>query len=248
MSRRNAAKVVAVDRCDFSNNINQINNKLSANILYYPNIKQTELVEFLRNKGFDGFDVVINSGLLYHVYGPLNSLAYTRSLVRTGGIVVVETAVAVQNTFSMHFNAAGKYYDDPTTFWFISIPCLDYMLRMLRLKPLECEFLATTEEGKLIDGIPVTRLAVACRAVDEILNDPDDKWMQQLYISTDYLDYTDWNALSKMQREPVGYMFSGKRVKTRQSSDVCNLWEQYANSEPLKPVLDQIRLSLGSTK
>jgi tRNA (mo5U34)-methyltransferase len=116
MSRRGAAQVVAVDRNDFSQNIDQLRTKLSANIDYIPNLKQTDLVDRLRAAGHGTFDVVVSSGLLYHVYGPLNSLAYTRSLVRTGGILVVETAVAVTDAPVMYLNQNGRPYDEPTTF------------------------------------------------------------------------------------------------------------------------------------
>ena len=148
----------------------------------------------------------------------------------------------------MYFNESGKLYNEPTTFWFVSISCLEYMLRMLRLKPLECEFLAPNGlHALLVNGFRTTRMAVACRAVDEVVNDPSDQWMPKVYYAKDYLDYTDWSVLSETGGMPVGYALSWKPRKTRPETDACSLWAQFKRSKPLKPSLDQIRLPLGAT-
>ena len=79
----------------------------------------------------DGFDIVQHLGLLYHLRDPLFSLAQTRAVLRDGGVLVLETAVhAKDENCTMHFNAGGKaIYDDFTTWWAPTLPCLREMLR-----------------------------------------------------------------------------------------------------------------------
>ena len=40
----------------------------------------------------------------------------------------------------MEFNNAGRIQEEANTFWYVSVPLLDYMLRYLALAPIDCSF------------------------------------------------------------------------------------------------------------
>jgi tRNA (mo5U34)-methyltransferase len=79
-----------------------------------------------------GFDIVQHLGLLYHVRDPLLSLAQARSVIRDGGTLLLETALSRDEncTCTMRFNSGpGAFYNDFTTWWAPTLPCLREMLR-----------------------------------------------------------------------------------------------------------------------
>jgi len=184
MNRRGAGKVAAFDRNDFSPLVNKVKDALGIKFDYFPLLKAWEIPHAASKGGFDGFDVIVNSGLLYHVLGPINTLAPSRSLLKTGGIMIVETVIdTTADDYSMSFNHAGKVSpQDPTFFWSLSVKMYEYMLRMLRLMPLDVCYIGS-------------RMAIACRAVDYVPANPDDSWLPRTYAARDILDLVDWSIL-----------------------------------------------------
>ena len=92
------------------------------------------------------FDIVQHLGLLYHVRDPLLTLSQSRSVLRTGGYLLIETAAVVDEKASfMVFNGVppekpdpvGRIYNDRTTWWAPTIPCLREMLRATLFEPIE---------------------------------------------------------------------------------------------------------------
>jgi 2-polyprenyl-3-methyl-5-hydroxy-6-metoxy-1,4-benzoquinol methylase len=69
----------------------------------------------LADRGHPPFDVVIFSGVLYHVYDPLAALAVVRGLARHGGIVLIETAATFDAASSLHLNVGGRF--NPLSIW-----------------------------------------------------------------------------------------------------------------------------------
>jgi len=110
----------------------------------------------------EGFDVVQHLGLLYHMRDPLLSLAQSRSVLREGGVLLLETAVhALDSSCAMHFNARGKaFYDSFTDWWAPTLPCLREMLRSSLFEIEEERLLPAGDEAN-----PIGRMAVRARAV-----------------------------------------------------------------------------------
>lgn len=80
------------------------------------------------------FDIVQHLGVLYHLRDPLWSLGQTRSVMRSGGMLLLETAAVLDDKASyMVFNGVppetGRIYEDITTWWAPSLLCLQEMLR-----------------------------------------------------------------------------------------------------------------------
>ncbi|MGC2855634.1 class I SAM-dependent methyltransferase [Novispirillum sp. DQ9] len=105
------------------------------------------------------FDIVQHFGVLYHLRDPLLSLSQARSVMKTGGTLILETAI-LRNEDQPHMafncNAAEKktIYDDITTWWAPSPAALSEMLRASMFEPLP-----------ETQSIMSDRLTIAARAV-----------------------------------------------------------------------------------
>jgi 2-polyprenyl-3-methyl-5-hydroxy-6-metoxy-1,4-benzoquinol methylase len=164
-----------------------------------------------------GFDVVNCSGLLYHVFSPLSVLASVRPLVKRGGIVIVSTNVTLDPEPVLEFNVAGRLQPEANTFWYASASLLDYLLRYLRLEPIDCLFCPHAEYGPeyALDK-PSGYLSVACRAVDDAGDDP---WMESAPSSWEYLGLSDWKLADQQDVSDIGYdaPAGGRRIDLRET-------------------------------
>jgi tRNA (mo5U34)-methyltransferase len=113
------------------------------------------------------FDIVQNLGLLYHVRDVMYAIAQTRSVLKTGGKALIETAVILDDEKSyMVLNGYPdnkRIYDDPSTWWAMTIPCLYEMLGANLLKPIE--FAQKTLYQYNPDGRSIGRVALVAEAV-----------------------------------------------------------------------------------
>ncbi|MBI2240478.1 MAG: DUF1698 domain-containing protein [Magnetospirillum gryphiswaldense] len=80
------------------------------------------------------FDIVQNFGLLYHLRDPLWCLSQCRSVIKTGGLMIVESAVFLDSdrpvmVFNNNGTAGTMVHDDITTWWLPTVPCLIEMLK-----------------------------------------------------------------------------------------------------------------------
>ena len=154
-----------------------------------------------------GFDVVNCSGLLYHVFSPLSVLASARPLVNRGGIMIVSTNVTLEHEPVMRFNVAGEMQREANTFWYPTAGLLDYLLRYLRLQPIDCMFLPHSAlGGDYPFDIPSGYVSVACRAVDQIDGDP---WMLSAMRSWEYLGLSDWGLAASQEESDIVYEAPG---------------------------------------
>jgi len=128
---------------------------LKSNVIPYYNVSAYDLWNrldvFLQEnwgdqKPFDRlFDVVQHLGLLYHLRDPMLTLSQARSVIRTGGYLLIETAAVVNEKRSfMAFNGVtpqkpngARIYNDPTTWWAPTVPCLKEMLQATLFEPIE---------------------------------------------------------------------------------------------------------------
>jgi len=141
------------------------------------------------------FDVVQHLGLLYHLRDPMLTLSQARSVIRTGGLLLIETAVVIgENSSFMLFNGTPpdkqRIYGDFTTWWAPTIPCLKEMLRASLFEPLE-ETVSILDEqglrGRLGDLIQqfsrdrshrISRACLVARAVGA--EDVDSEYFREL--------------------------------------------------------------------
>jgi hypothetical protein len=114
----------------------------------------------------------------------------------------------------MDFNARGRMWMEGNTFWFPSVALLDYLLRYMRLLPIDCAFTPDSELrderherlGRNLD-VDFSKesgyLSVACRAVDRIDADP---WMAESARSSwEYHGLVDWRLADSRPASSIGY-------------------------------------------
>jgi SAM-dependent methyltransferase len=233
-ARRGARSCVASDRNDFSDNIERVKKNLSIDLEYHPELTQSAFVTKMR-AAQRSFDLIVNSGLLYHVFSPMHSLACSRSLLRTGGILILETGGTADDAFTMRFNAKGHLNGSQTNYWYPSVRLIDYVCRMFRLKPIDAVFGPVSSSNML-------RFCLALRAVEDYPTVEIDRWIERTWQSRDYMDYISWDILDKHATKPVRY-------NGRQSEDDAGFdaWHHFKTAERYVPDLENIRLSLGQT-
>ena len=88
----------------------------------------------------DSFDLINCSGLLYHVVSPMLVLLGCRPLLKRNGLMIVSTNVVLADRCLMEFNDGGRLHEEANTFWYLSVKYFDYLLRFLKLQPIDCAF------------------------------------------------------------------------------------------------------------
>lgn len=126
--RRGAASVVATDAYPWGlERFLFCKRALNSRVRGHYDVSVYELATALTNRlgSRPSFDVVLCFGVLYHLRDPLLALAQIRSVLKQDGIALIETAFFHSRKPVMYFNSRGKlFYDDPTTWWAPSWPCL----------------------------------------------------------------------------------------------------------------------------
>lgn len=200
LSRRNAAQIVAVDVQVLDPEVRLVQRFTGAEYNYHSGLTHQQTVPFLHARYGGNFDLVVFSGVMYHCFSPLHALGTARSLVRTGGILIVETNAAVDAESAMFFNVRGRFSFDSSTYFLTSVPLLEYLLRYFRLQPLDCVAGPHTPDG----GKKAARVAIACRAVDEMPGEVDP-WMEGGPAQIDYNAHIAWHLLDSGGNDGPAY-------------------------------------------
>lgn len=198
MSRGGAAQVVATD-------YNQhCLEKLAAVQMAYQADFQFAAVgpmhDLHRKLAGTSFDLINCSGLLYHVWSPLHVLASVRPLLRRDGLMIVSTYTVDRPDPVAEFNRAGDLQSESNTFWYLSLPLLDYMLAYLRLVPVDLEYMPLNLHGRG-GRSDCGYVSVLCRATDAAV---DDVWMATSHAeSWEFQSFCDW---AMADRQPVSHI------------------------------------------
>jgi len=179
-----ASEVIATD-CNWEppKRFYYAGHQFKSNVTYLNNVSALDLVRslavYLKGrdvhwcKAADGrlrapkFDIVQHLGLFYHLRDPLLSLSQVRSVIVTGGRLILETGFYDSPDSVMLFNGTNPYriYRDPTTWWAPSLSCLDEVLTasLFRMDQVS---------SFLSEGSKIGRVCVLATAVDELECDP----------------------------------------------------------------------------
>lgn len=235
MRRGGAAEVLAVDA------VGHCQEKLEA-VQHYHGVdfefRSVGLMYDLQRKlDGRGFDLINCSGLLYHVFSPLMVLCGVRPLLKRGGLMIVSTNVTVVDGYAMEFNDAGRLQAEPNTFWYLSVKLFDYLLRYLKLAPLDCLFVPHESvregEGYVFDK-PSGYLSVLCRAADGPLPARGDEWMPKSADgSWEYQWLPDWNLAARQPVSAVRTKEEPDRQFFRPDIECLDLWEAVNGRGPL---------------
>ncbi len=236
MVRQGAEHMAAYDRLDLTDRIELLKEAYHVDFDYYHSLQLNELPERLKSEGVKPFDVVVFAGVLYHMIDPLAGLATSRSFVREGGLMVVETSVIARGDHTAEFNAKGRYYPGSNYFQ-ISLGTLDYFIRMLRLRPLDLLCTKPRHDG-------VCRVTIVARAVDSVVATEDDKWMRKNFVSKDMeAAHLHYDQLAT-EAEQVPYQTINKNLTPYESTKIVDVWATYEASAPHPVNHDDGRLRL----
>jgi 2-polyprenyl-3-methyl-5-hydroxy-6-metoxy-1,4-benzoquinol methylase len=185
MKRRGASNVVAYDRPSaLTSRIEAVKDRFGVDFEFVSGVPLGGLAARLNHRTFD---VVVMSGVLYHLFSPLSGLAFARGLLRNGGIMILETAAVIDDTPAMHWNANLRFFGE--AYFFPSLACLDYFVRFLRMEIIDCAYFETHR----IDGLRTARVAFSCRAIDHPKGPSTDTFLQgTLHTETDVAEHLNW--------------------------------------------------------
>ena len=238
LARLGAEHVVAYDRLDLSPRIDLVKEVYEVAFDYRPGLLLSELPAALRAERKGPFDVVLFAGVLYHMIDPLGGLGTIRSFAREGGLVVVETAAIVSDEMVFFLNAAGAL-GPYSTYFKPSLSALDYCLRMLRLKPIDCVHISKPEIGSRC------RVAVVCRALPAPLPFPDDTWMGAHWVEQDFRAVSlDYDALAS-DAPAVGYERRGEGLVFHDATGSVDIFQTVMQSRVWKRDAVKARLNLS---
>ncbi len=240
LCRRGANQVVACDRYDYGAHIEVVKKMLNIDFIYWPRITLPDLRTKALNVLSEPFDLIVFSGVLYHMYDPMNGLALIRSMTRPGGLVIVETIALLSKQMIGYFNAGGAIVRDCHNYWNLSVELLDYLLRFFRLMPVDCCFFEVKTLG---DGSNLVRIGVACKATPTKFPDEGDNYMAVSERDDDAY-FPDWHP--KTNRAPLNYSPSNP-VLVKRASGAVDLYESLLRTRSLNFHDDDVRLRLGAT-
>lgn len=200
LKRRGARSVVAIDAIDCSEKIRLVQLCTGENFEYLPRVSLSRVkdslserarlsnysAEWNQTKIQTGFDVVVLSGVLYHVFSPFHVIGMARTLLKPGGLLILETAASCQDQYSQNWVFRGDkwIYPSGTNTWFLTLRLLDHFLRFMKFKPIDCV------HGPIDDDI--TRVAVAAVAVDNPLPlEAESEWFLSSTTNIDYNEIVD---------------------------------------------------------
>ncbi|WP_439619580.1 methyltransferase domain-containing protein [Hyphomonas sp.] len=180
MSRR-GGQVMATDSLDSTSRINLLKSVYGCRFDYIPNMPvknfAEQMIALQASKSFVpdrpltptevtpyGFDVVLSSGLIYHVLNPIDHLVTYRQLCKLGGLCIIESAVLLSDDIEMVHDWRGdsKAFGGNAT-WFVSTRALEVFLKACFFEPLAYAWVESSNYGDR----KLARLAVVARAVEE---------------------------------------------------------------------------------
>jgi tRNA (mo5U34)-methyltransferase len=126
------------------------------------------------DKRFDEkFDVVICYGVLYHLRYPVFGLAALRNALKTGGVLLLESAVLFDTPEPiMRWGYESIHPTDPSTWNAPSIPCLKLLLETSYMDVEACEVYSRHDAERRV-GRGLARARAVVRSDDDVHVVPD---------------------------------------------------------------------------
>lgn len=208
MKRSGASSAVAYDRPSaLTARVEAVKNAFGVDFEFVSGVPLAGLPARL---DYRTFDVVVMSGVLYHLFSPLSGLAIARGLLRNGGIMILETAAIIDDAPAMHWNSNLRFLGE--AYFLPTLACLDYLVRFLHMEIIDCAY----QESHRIDGLRTARVAMSCRAIDRPKGPPTDGFLQgTLHTEMDVAEHLDWKRCKSLKGD-VNYFAPKFRVLRNQ--------------------------------
>jgi len=186
-----------------------------------------------------GYDLINLSGLLYHVFSPLLVLAAVRPLLKRNGLLLVSTNVVMSDGCFMEFNNHGRMQMESNTFWYPTVRLFDYLLRLMKLAPIDCEFVphqavaGNSIVSKYVFDKPSGYLSVVCRATDDVIATHNDVWMQDVgKHGWEHVHGVDWRRASNQPVSKANYKHQNHSADLAEL-EAIDLYETLQRKDPL---------------
>jgi len=210
LKRRGARSVVALDAIDQTEKVRLVQACTGESFEYFPRVSLSRVKEALterarlssysnewgQTKIQTGFDVVVLAGVLYHVFSPFHVIGLARTLLKQGGLLILETAASCQDRYAQDWVFRGDkwIYPSGSNTWFLTLKMLDHFLRFMKFKPVDCVHGPINED--------IVRVAVAAIAVaDPLPLEAESEWFMQSTKNIDYDEIvdTEWAGSSPVK-------------------------------------------------
>jgi tRNA (mo5U34)-methyltransferase len=109
---------------------------LGSRAKYYPNLS----VYNVEQLGIRDFDVVLFTGIYYHLKDPVLALTRLRRVMKDGALIVIEGAVLEEEGCFARFYYRSPYFGDQSNWWVPTVQCLKEWV--------ECSFLKIQTERR----------------------------------------------------------------------------------------------------
>jgi len=236
MRRKGAGRVLGIDA------IPHCDRKMAAVKAAYGldfGFRQVGLMYDLSRKLADqgGFDLINFSGVNYHVYSPMHCIAGLRPLLKKNGLMIVGTNVMNRGGFTLEFNQRGYLQPEANTFWYHSVPMMEYLARYFRLVPIDCLYYPNSPVNPLtyVPGIDSGYLVMICRAVDEDQVVDNDGWAKRSRsISWEFQGLCNRKMMDAQPVSTIGY--SSARTPEAASAGGINLLQAIRDPAHVMPV------------
>lgn len=152
--------------------VTELIDTFSSKVSYEFGIRDSNL-EDVKEK-FGHFDFILCAGVLYHIFSPIDMIANIRKIIKTDGLVLIESACLKDEKRSRMQLNWGDLYNESTSVWVPSIACLKKMLLYFGFEIL----------GDAIMRERIPRYAILCRALAPSLagKETDDPWLKALLL------------------------------------------------------------------
>lgn len=135
---------------------------LESKVIPLFNCKVQELTSALNIRGFEpNFDIVHHLGLLYHLRDPYLSLTECRKVMKTGGILVLETACVLDDkkSFLFHNGVPNNFhFYGLSDTWAPSTLCIKEMLKRSMFEPVREQEWSISQKAKVQHGGEILEL------------------------------------------------------------------------------------------
>ena len=207
MRRKGAAKVLAIDA------VPHCQRKIAALKEAYQvefDFRQVGLMYDLSRKLADqgGFDLINFTGVNYHVFSPMHCIAGLRPLLKKNGLMIIGTNVMNRSGHSLEFNDRGRLQPEANTFWYHSVPMMEYLARYFQLAPIDCLYFPNSpvNPATFVPDIDTGYLVMICRALEEDQIVDGDEWAKRSRtLSWEFQGLCDKKAMNAQPRSTIGY-------------------------------------------
>lgn len=209
---------------------------------YVHGVPMQELKDTLTAQGITlPFDIVVFTGVLYHMVDPLPGIAMARSMLRNNGLMVLETSVAAREGFVADCNHAASLYKGSNYFQ-VSPQILDYWCRMLRLRPIDVLWYG---------GEDIKRMFVILQAETEAIAETEDHWIRKGFVTKDFEPFgLHYHELTSA-KDPVPYSpieGLGQLKYTDTAPSYLDVWGTLSSRSEAKPDLTRAVITLDDRK